>query len=199
MAYQPNIPTGTVPLNQDYANVQGNFSSLNTQWLVDHVPLTDTSGTPPNGYHTFVHLVPFSVPNPPGNPNNQPVVAPAATVGYGQLFGATINDGINTDTALYYLSGGGRLSQLTRNIQPLSAGPGYSYLPGGILIQWGETNNGGNFPITFNTLFSVTATPVAAVNFLNSIPVISSRNNVGFTMSNNGGQTFPVTWIAIGK
>src|SRR5882757_6313099 len=115
-SYQPGIPTGSVPLNQDYLNIQGNFTSLNTSFSVDHSPLT-TATSPPNGYHTFVHLVPFS--NTVTNPTtNQPVVAPSPNTGYGQLFGAQINDGLATDTALYHLTGGGLLQQLTRNIAP---------------------------------------------------------------------------------
>lgn len=196
MAYQPGIPTGSVPLNQDYLNIQGNFSSLNTQFNVDHVPLTDTSGTPPNGYHTFVHLVPFSTTttNPP---NNQPVVAPAATVGYGQLFGAKINDGINTDQALYYLSGGNRLTQLTRNIQPLTAANGYSFLPGGMLIQWGVST--ANVLHNFLQAFKAATTPVMTLGVSNgaSISTILTLNNTSYQVNGPAGSSF--NWIAIGQ
>ena len=110
--YQPNIPTGTVDLDIDYANLQGNFQQLDTQFGVDHIPFSNSSGTPPtgiNGYHQYVHFNPFSTTttNPP---NNYPVVpgtnAPSATAGFGQLFSTQSNDGINTDEILWYLSGG---------------------------------------------------------------------------------------------
>ncbi len=136
MTYQPGIPTGSVPLNQDYVNLQTNFGQLNTQFLVDHVPLTSTSGTPPNGYHTKIHMVPPSTPssNPP---SNYPPNGYTATAGYGQVFAPTTNDGINTDQTLFFLTGGNRLLQLTRNFVPVASANGYTFLPGGLILQWG--------------------------------------------------------------
>ncbi len=139
MSYQPGIPTGSVPLNQDYLNLQQNFTQINDQFMVDHVPLTSTSGTPPNGYHEAIHMVPVSTTasNPP---NNQPINGYTATAGYGQLLDAEINDGINTDTALFFLTGGNKLIQLTRNVVPVMATNGYTFMPGGLIFQWGVIN-----------------------------------------------------------
>jgi hypothetical protein len=151
MTYQPGIPTGSVPLNQDYLNLQANFTQINDQFEVDHVPLTSTSGTPPNGYHEAIHLVPVSTPtsNPP---NNQPINGYTATTGYGQVFDATINDGINVDQALFFLTGGNRLMQLTRNFVPVSASRGYTFLPGGLILQWGVINSPGiSGTVTFSS------------------------------------------------
>jgi hypothetical protein len=205
MAYQPGVPTGSVPLNQDYANVMGNFGSLNSQWQVDHVPLTDTSGTPPNGYHTYVHLVPFSTPttNPPPNyPIVTGVNGPAATAGYGQLFGVTVTDGLNTDSSLYYLSGGGLLTQLTRNLEPLSASVGYTFLPGGLLLQWGN-NGSSNVDITFpkqfpNAVFNISVTPIGSLAVSPS-PAIFSSSTVKFQSKNSAAQGYNFSWIAIGN
>ncbi|MFA7192391.1 MAG: hypothetical protein WC089_03790 [Candidatus Paceibacterota bacterium] len=206
MAYQPNIPSGTVPLNQDYLNLKGNFQSIDTQFLVDHVPLTDTSGTPPNGYHTQVHLVPFAT-NPVTPPPNYPVVAgvngPTATVGYGQLFDVTVDDGINTDQALYYLSGGNRLTQLTRNIQPsMIASIGYTFLPGGLIMQWGTGSSG--IPVVFNTaapfatIFGIQVTPTStAVPFSAAISALPP-GNLSFTSAVSGGTAYNFYWTAIG-
>lgn len=205
MAYQPGIPTGSVPLNQDYLNIQGNFTSLNTQFNEDHVPLTSTSGTPPNGYHTSVHLVPFSTTttNPP---NNQPVVTPTATPGYGIVFDAQINDGINTDTALYFLSGGNRLTQLTRNIQPSATANGFTSLPGGLLMAWGNALTGAtvNYGVTFTTVFSIQVTPTTDPLGLGPLPSVATPLSVSavttttFTAGNNTGQLRRYYWTAIG-
>lgn len=137
MAYQPGIPTGLVYLDEDYANLQENFSQLDQQFTVDHIPFSNTSGTPPegiNGYHQSIHFNPQST----GNPNYPPTI-PAATPGYGQVF--TVSDvdgtsGTTPDTQLYWLSGGGNLAALTRNFQPVQAQNGYTYLPGGLILQW---------------------------------------------------------------
>lgn len=209
MAYQPGIPTGTVPFNQDYLNIQGNFTSLNSQFNEDHVPLTNTSGSPPNGYHTNVHLVPPSTTatNPP---NNQPIVAPTTTPGYGQLFAPEINDGLNTDEALYFLSGGGRLTQLTRNIQPLAANSGYTFLPGGLLIQWGTATFTGSLAVVYpNALtapaFSIQFTQVnGASSNIREWGQVFATSNTGFTIraiQDGGGVSGSSTtfyWMAIG-
>ncbi len=133
--YQPGIPTGTVNLDVDFQNLQDNFQQLDTTFGVDHV--TFSNQTAQNGYHEDIHFNPVSTTatNPP---NNQPPVTPAAIPGYGQLFSAGINDGINTDTALYFLTGGNRLMQLTSNFAPVASQNGRTYLPGGIIIQWAQ-------------------------------------------------------------
>jgi hypothetical protein len=136
MTYNPLVPTGFIPLNQDYANVQANFNQINSQWLVDHVPLTTTSGTPPNGYHLYMHMVPFSTIT--SNPTtNYPPVAPTTTPGYGILWSPQSNDAIAPDEMLYFLTGGGRNMQLTRNFVPTAAALGATFLPGGIIFNWG--------------------------------------------------------------
>lgn len=121
MSYQPGIPTGSVPLNIDYKNLQTNFQQLDTIFGIDHIPY---SQLPNQGYHTKVHLV--------------PAAPPAFTAGTGQLVSTTTTD-INTDQSLYWLTGANRLLQLTMNFDSVKAGNGYTFLPGGIIFQWGIT------------------------------------------------------------
>lgn len=148
--FNPLVPTGLVNLDEDYKNLQLNFAQTNTSFGIDHKPLTDSSSN--NGYHTVVHLVPFSTTtsNPP---NNQPIVSPSTVAGIGELFDAEINDGVNTDEALFFKTGGGRLIQLTRNFVPVSSNNGYTFLPGGLILQWGQINsvNSSFTTLTFST------------------------------------------------
>lgn len=204
--YQPNIPTGSVPLDQDYLNLQGNFQQLNIAYGVDHVPYTDTSGIPPGGItgmHKEVHLVPMA--------------APAAISGYGQLFCTTVNDSITTDQELFYLTGGGLLIQLTRNFQPVVSSNGYTFLAGGLMMQWGVVNSpGGSGQVLFAT---------SNINFstsLFSVQLTLKRKNAGIgtppsgiaIIDTNAGKTFDKTqfnylisttgsdallWVALGN
>jgi len=143
MTYQPGVPTGSIPLNQDYLNIENNFTQLDAQWRVDHTPLTSTSGNPPNGYHTSIHLVPQTNPIP--------------VTGYGQVYNQTLNDGINTDQTLFFLTGNGLNLQLTRNFLPVNNVNGYTFLPGGLIMQWGRENGpfvgGSNGVVTFTQAF----------------------------------------------
>ena len=206
--YQPGIPTGSVPLNQDFKNLKGNFTSLNDQWLVDHVPLTTAPG-PSIGYHKVVHLVPFET-NPVTAPPNYPVVAgvngPAATAGFGQIFDITVNDGLSADQSLYFLSGGGLLTQLTRNLQPTwdsVNNRGYTFLPGGFIYQWGFTGSiPGGATVSFGKTFpgacfnvQVTARGSSPGGFIFVQNISTSNWQLGLT----GGGNAQTYWTAIGN
>lgn len=154
-AYQPGIPTGRVPLDQDYQNVQGNFQQLDTSFGVDHIPF---SGQEENGYHTSIHLDPVSttVTNAPNNyvpATATPQGVPTATSGFGQLFSCQVNDGISVDETLYWLTGGNQIIPLTRNLTPKSQSNGYTCLPGGLILQWGSvTGQSAHWPSGSTTL-----------------------------------------------
>lgn len=60
--YQPNIPTGTVNLDVDYLNIQGNFQQANIVYGTDHYPLDNA--TPNQGYHNIITTPPV-VNSPP--------------------------------------------------------------------------------------------------------------------------------------
>ncbi len=202
MSYQPGVPTGFIPINQDYSALKENFTQLEDQFLVDHVPLSSTSGTPPNGYHESIHLVPQSTTatNPP---NNQPVVTPTATPGYGQLFNAEINDGANTDTVLYFLSGGNRITELTRNIQPVAAQNGYTFIPGGLILQWAQfTAPAATGTVNFNILFPAACFLVILQgddnNTANENLLVVTRTASNFSYKSLGGGRV-YTYLALGN
>jgi hypothetical protein len=183
--YQPGIPTGAIQLDQDYLNLQGNFQQLNIAYGLDHVPFSDTSGLTPtpngiSGMHKQLHMIPIStIASHP--PKNQPINGYVATSGIGQLLSAQINDDINTDEALFWLTGGNRLIQLTRNFVPSvtltpSTNPGditangATMLPGGLILNYGSAvlqPRGTLTPITFKQPFTLTgSTPnVYSVTF----------------------------------
>lgn len=60
--YQPGIPTGTVNLDVDYLNLQGNFQQANIVYGTDHYPFDNA--TPNQGFHNLVTTPPV-VNNPP--------------------------------------------------------------------------------------------------------------------------------------
>jgi len=197
MTYQPGIPTGSVPLNQDYLNIQGNFTQLNTQWQVDHVPLTSTSGSPPNGYHKAIHFVPQS--------------APSATPGYGELYTQSTNDGLSTGQQVFYQFVNGSSSTLniplTRNFLPVASATGYTFLPGGLIIQWGtKTSSGGTVTVTLptkfpNNYFASWATMIRNSSNVDTIYALTSATagsvtSIQFRDTSSGN---PFFWWAIGN
>lgn len=213
--YQPGIPTGTVNLDVDYQNIQNNFQQLDTSFNVDHVTFSNQSAQ--NGYHKSVHLNPISTTatNPP---NNFPAVVPTTTAGIGQLFSVETNEGPGAaDTNLYFKTGLGNLVALTRSMIPTANTNGYTYLPGGFILQWGiYTAPVGNWPTTTQNLTFLSQVPAnvnfTAANYIilttftgasgssGSIGIVS-KSNSGFQWNFGGSSNASFTgfqWVAIG-
>jgi hypothetical protein len=217
--YQPNIPTGSVKFNQDYLNVQGNFQQLNIAYGFDHVPFSNTSGLPPapggqSGLHKVVHLLANSTiaTNPA---TNYPITPPTPVPLTGEIFTTQSNDGIATDTILWYLSEAGRLTQLTSNFVPVASNNGYTFLPGGLILQWGQVTststsqqtvtfatNNISFP---NNCFAVFAQPYGSGNLAGSQATIQIRKSTISNLSfqwryiTNSGEWTGFFWVAIGN
>lgn len=155
-----NIPSGSVDLNIDYQNLQNNFNQSDTSFGVDHVAFSVPVN---NGYHTNIHSIPNSTTTVNNNgPTNYPPTPPTATGGFGQVWSAQINDGLSTDEALYWISGGNKSIQLTSNMVPDLdvGGNGKTFMAGGLIVQWGFVNTPATS--TFTTLtFSSNAHNIA--------------------------------------
>lgn len=205
--YQPGIPTGSVDLDQDYLNIQHNFTQLDTSFGTDHVPFSTTLN---NGYHTSVHLDPVSTTTT--NPtNNYPPVQPPTTAGFGQLWSDEETDGSGTDNALYFLTGKGNNIKLTTNFLPAlnnnAQMKGCTFLPGGFIINFGQFNasastSGG--PITFKQPFvnsclgiQMTCSNVAALGSFTFSPTSVSITQFSWTASGSISQI--VYWWAVGN
>ncbi len=222
--YQPSVPTGIVNLDQDYVNIQENFEQANIVFNVDHVPFDDVTNQ--KGYHKSIHFNPVSTTttNAPNNvpPNN----IPATVAGYGQLFSAQLNDGNSADTALFWLTGGNILTQLTGNFLPKTSGfNGYTFLPGpaagatnsgAIILQWGffsgPLNNGGDsgtiilpkpFPNKIISIWTQLEFQAGSPPTLNANLIIPDNYNVStsqfdwyFRSGSNSYTGF--LWVAIG-
>lgn len=177
MPYQPNIPTGSVPLNQDYLNLLGNFQSLDTGFGVDHVPFSVSNQ---NGYHTAIHFVPVSTGSP-----NIPPTGYTNTPGFGQLFTATTNDGIATDQTLFYNSGtGNNLTQMTMNFTPKRGANGSTFLPGRLIEQWGVVTVTGNV-VSEPVLFASDPNNMDFPRFLYNVQLTTSVDIVGLISTVN--------------
>lgn len=192
MTYQPGIPTGNVPLNQDYLNIKGNFTQLNTQFQVDHVPLTSTSGSPSNGYHTVVHFV-------------KQTSAPATIANIGQLYT------LGTAPDLIYKSGTGVITQLTGSALVNIATNGTVFLPGGLVMKWGIVNGlVANTPTVvplgfatncFNVQLSYISKVGGTTNTQTLSVVTGTVSNVSFSYNSTQGTSAYVGfyWVALGN
>src|SRR6202000_935722 len=178
-SYTQGYPPDGSSLGQTKSTIRNNLDGTFLTLAVDHIDNNGDPGTNPAGYHKVVHMVPQA-----GNP--------APISGYGQLFTKTVNS-FTSDEALFWETGNGIVQQLTTNINPSATTNGRSFLPGGIIMQWGAVNSPGSsgtvaFNATFpSSCFNIQLTarndgPHSAFNYwVDGIPSTGSFNYQGST------------------
>ena len=191
MGYAPNIPAANDNPSVSQGQIQTNFGVLNTSNNVNHVTYSTTG----QGKHKFVEM-----PNQGSIPT--PLVAGEGTIytksvgGVSQLFYTPDNSGNE-----YQLS-----RSVTADFPSLGANPGWTYLPGGLLLQYGTvTSPGGSGTITFpvpytNIPYSVTfglqrASGSSAHVFY---VVTGTLGTGGFTYNSDTTGSVAMYWMALG-
>ncbi len=125
MTYDPNQPNPNDDLDVSQPKLLLNSQQLDIVFGVNHFKFSDLSGNA--GKHTFVELVGVSVD-------------PVAGSGENVLFSKSVAG----KTQMFYRRSSGGPIQLTGPETPVIADNGYTFLPGGIMLQWGRiasTNN----------------------------------------------------------
>jgi hypothetical protein len=180
MTFTPGIPNTGQSLGSTQAAIRNNFANYDATMSVNHVA-PNSSGA---GKHTIAEFV---------AQGSDPVTAASEITIYGKTVGSGTQLFVRRDNS-------GSVYQMT-GVVPSVGSSGYTSLPGGIIIQWGNfsANPGGtatSFPMTFpNNCFSITAVPVS--NTARPLAV-SSPTTSGFTAyPQNNGTT--VYYIAIGN
>src|SRR5580658_4844228 len=151
-AYNSGIPAANNNPSNDQDPMQKNFLTISNWVNVDHFGFGQQGGF--NGYHDVIHQVPV-------------LSAPATIAGIGQYFSQAVTFNSVSAMQLFYLSGGGQLSQITGYN---AATNGWQWI-GGVLVQWGvvtqNLNNASaaqlstNFNVAFpNNLYNVQITPI---------------------------------------
>jgi hypothetical protein len=141
--FNTQIPAANDDPAFDQPQMQTNNLSTANLIAVDHVGFKNNDG----GAHTRVQLK--NIPNPGQVP----------TGGYGNGFLTLFSDVVNGVDQLFMVRDAGVAAdriQLTGPFTPNTTGNsgknGYTFLPGGILLQWGSILTiGGNTPVLFAT------------------------------------------------
>jgi len=190
MTYYPTIPqAGDIPA-QSQSQFLSNFTEIDTDFGRDHVALTDADAAS-RGFHNHTTL-PVQV------------AAPATTATQVALY--CKNDVTGHPNLYFRRPSSGNEIELTAHENPVIANNGCTFLPGGILIQWGIAAipivSGGIVTIVFPSAFaapgpysiivtpynaSLAATTLAVEHFtVNTFDLYSSRTNIS------------ACWIAMG-
>lgn len=188
--YRYNITTPNAPNDpaDDQPQMQQNTASIAGLIQEDHVGF----GFPNGGYHKVIHLVPqTSDPTPPGS--------------FGQIYSKQIVS-VNDDEALFYETGGSRVIQMTCNVVPVNSSNGFSFLPGGLLFQWGTTPAiSGNitYPQPFsanayNVQLTLRATGVTSNSRVTYAIGVQGSNQCSYFINASNILVNNIFWTAIG-
>ncbi len=84
----------------------------------------------------------------------------------------------------------------------LIANPGYSRMPNGLLMQWGNTSVNSSsgsvtFPATFTAVYTMQLTPSTAT-VGNSLPAVTALTTTTATLRSGNATATTVYWLAIG-
>lgn len=143
--YTNSTPGAAEVLANSQPLMLANFQYLQTSGGVDH-NFTNNTATSQDGFHKVVHFV-----NQGGDP--------ALVASTGEVYTKTANG----DQQLFFQSGGGVVTQLTGPNSAVINTNGHVWLPGPILVNWGQITS--------------TAAAFTTLNFTDSANNINFPNN----------------------
>lgn len=196
--YNRNIPDGPNDPSNDQPDMKENTNSIDdwTKVTQDHYGFN----VPFGGYHRYIHQPPQTTP---GNIS-----------GIGQTYTKTVG----SDVQLFYESGTGVETQLTGPNSASATTNGYTWLPGGILLQWGQNNNPiassgstnlvQNFNIPFpnncffvsgSGLYSSSNKPNSQISINIRQSSLSNLTNFNYIPFTGSSDYIGFLWVAIGN
>jgi len=215
MVYNPNIPLPTDFLSDSQGDIKANFSAADTIMGIDHFQFSD--GTSNKGKHKWEHIVEvanYAAITPAPAASEDVVYAKSAT---SELAGTETNLFMSPDAS-------GNEYQLTRTVTgkfssfgTTSSNKGWTFLPGGLLMQYGFVNGaltGGTtgtvtYPVEFTTeVFSLqttlayTTTSPSSTGGVGNVTFDTTAlatTGFGYKVITNSGAYTRFYWVAIGK
>lgn len=192
--YITGIPAANNNPSNDQPNMLTNTNSIPVVLAIDHFGFNDNNG----GLHKQV-----TMPVQSGVPST-------ATVGMGVLYTKTASSltPLNESDLFFSPDASGNQYQLTRTITgsfaSFGGGPGWTFLPGGLIMQYGSVatvsnNTSVSYPVTFPigtislTFGSQNNTTTTSVAWAKSVSAS------GFVINVSVAATPFVFWMAIGK
>lgn len=214
MAYTYNIPMSTDQLSVSQGQIQANFSFLGAIAGNGTAVSNAINSSPGLGFN-WLYLPPQGAIPPSGSsfPSGNIALYSAtnSTTSANELY---INKTVNSSGTPSVLQVAATASILSINSNPGTTSSGWTYLPSGVLMQWGVVSAARNtlstfsFPIPFPTaMFSITATQGIggmSTGNLNTAPCVDYLSLSQFQVyprangTPNSGNV-PIYFLAIGN
>lgn len=187
--YNGNIPQPSDRPSDSQADLLNNFGAIKVFLDRNHVAIVDPTTNTSEGKHKFLQM---------------PEQGSAPTTDANEA-GLYVKEQSSRSTLFFRQESNGTEVQMT-NLDPLLASSGYTFLPGGLILQWGAavstSSNPTNvtYPTPFSTVYQVTATfSNSSASLASKTWNISSMTNSGFSFwVQNPVIGLRVRWMAIG-
>ena len=192
MSFDANVPASGQSLGSSRQPIKTNMAVLRSSFATNHV---DPNNANPGKHNLSAYLLQAN--------------SPATIAGEMAAYSRTANG----EPQLYYQRQNKAASanddiQATRLDKGATASlNGFSFLPGGILLQWGQATFAGaalsvavTFPTAFSSnpeVFNVQATLIGFANACTAQNYVTTGCSIN--RSAGGGTNQTVSWVAIGK
>ena len=188
--YNPNIPQSTDFLSDSQQDIQSNFQQLDTSFGLNHFPFSNVTAN--NGKHSYIEMV-NEAALPVGLADEEGTLYTKKLSGESQMFYSP--DDTSKEYQMTTVIDAEFATFGTNTNYSGTLNGGWTYLPGGLILQYGFVPAGGTtvviYPVQFPTaVFSITVG--GSTNVRVTAPTTSS-----FTMTNQDSQ--PAYWMAIGN
>jgi hypothetical protein len=178
VTYNPNIPQSNERPSVSQSKILTNFQQLNTVFDEDHLTFNASEN---NGKHKAIHLREVSDPTTISNE-----------------LGLYVKETDSISELWLRRESNGTKIQLTSK-NPTKATAGQTFLPGGIILKWGNSSVGAGGDISFPTQFPTACLNVQATVEDSSAIYVSVKNisktKFTTTLSRSANS---VRWLAIG-
>jgi hypothetical protein len=184
MTYNPSIPGQNDLISASQSQIQTNFSQANTAFGIDHTAFDVALNQGKHKQSTYVEI------SDPTTVANELAVYSKDSGGVTQLFLRRENNG----TVIQMSIG-----------DPIASTNGSSFLPGGVVIKWGQIDfSAASKAVTFasafpTAVFSITLAADTSTPSGNGIVSYTSLSTSGFTAYQNGTGSLTAKYIAIGN
>ena len=189
--YQQNKPLPTDQLSVSQGDIEQNYQSIKA--LVDVNHGTFTGGVSPEGKHIKVDVTRIGA---------EPVAAGTDLTMYNFL------NAVTAQSEMYVRRNGAAGTPFTAAI--IANDTGWTYLPSGTLIKWGQATYTGAGTVTFDATHAFTVRPsvivsafknIAPYNYAITLTVVTTTNFSVYcsARTTTGPANTTFNWIAIGK
>lgn len=206
MTYTPDIPISGETLGSTRDRIRGNFQENAVVEAVNHVAFNSVG----KGKHKFLQM-PEQVSAPVTLVNEAGFYSKAGlNPAEANLFFRGENNGFEYQLTKAYSAQTATFGNNTNyQVGPPSLNGGWTFLPGGLILQYGYTNSISSsssrtvtFPVIFpNEVISINITGLRAASSPGDTDawVSTGYTTTSFVIFNNGSHSFQYFWQAIGR